>query len=54
MVEEHLAPRLVFQECQTSHIPDNDHSEPLSMALQGQKNPLCRQVSLRSEKTYIL
>ena len=53
MAEEHLATRLVLQECQTSHFPDHDHPQSLFVALQRQKNPLRRQVSSFSLNYYM-
>ena len=40
----------IFQECQESHISDNDNPKPLCVALQYQENILHGQVSRKLNK----
>ena len=44
MAEEHLAPRFLLQERQTGHLPNDDHSQSLRVALQRSHSALRRQV----------
>ena len=45
MAQQNMAARLVFQECQAGHLPDNDHPQPLRLALQDKEDLLHGQVS---------
>jgi len=41
----HLETRLLLQERKEGHLPDDDHTQSLRLALQGQDHPLHGQVS---------
>ena len=52
MASPHLAPGLLLQERQEGHLPDDDHSQPLRLALQGQDDSLHGQVSPNFEAEF--
>lgn len=44
LAEEHVATGLVLQKRKIRHLPNNDHPQPLHVALQGQDHSLYGQV----------
>ena len=45
VAQQDLETRLIFQECQASHLPDHDNPQPLCLAVQYQENFLHGEVS---------
>ncbi|GBM74352.1 hypothetical protein AVEN_113385-1 [Araneus ventricosus] len=48
LAEEDVATRLLLQECQESHLPGDDHSQPLHMAIQRQDHSVHGQIDPRA------